>query len=98
MQAESPRGPCSCVEPAYGFLSTADMDVQSPWMHCHGLRLVKNIEGGNQNIGGKVSIIDEIIGVSELLGHVPEPPVYAYVHCLVVFQWQFNLFEVHVLS
>jgi len=44
-------------------------------------RLVKNIDCSNQNIGSKEAIIDEIIGVSQLLGFVSglhAPQVYEH--------------------
>ena len=33
--------------------------------------LVENIDGGNRNIGERMAITDEIIGVSKLVGNVP---------------------------
>ena len=46
-----------------------------PYLIIHtGLNLPKKY-GGNQNIGGQeVPVTDEIIGVSQLLGHVPGLP------------------------
>jgi len=53
-------------------------------LHC--VNLSKILEA-SQNIGvQKVAITDEYIGVSQLLGHVPVPQVYAYIP---QFQFQF---------